>query len=30
MEVKSSRRSFLKTFQKYGRKTSYHMSGNMA
>ena len=26
----SSRRSFKNLFQKYGRKRSYHMSGNMA
>jgi len=26
----SSRRSFINLYKKYGRKRSYHMSGNMA
>jgi hypothetical protein len=29
-EEKSSRKSFMNFFQKYGKKRAYHMSGNMA
>jgi hypothetical protein len=28
-EEKGSTRSFMNPFQKYGRKRSYHMSGNL-
>ena len=29
-EEKGPRRSFMNPFKKYGRKRSYHMSGNLA